>query len=171
MSHSLPLYDHDKELARWTLIPKTGLFLNIQAKRDSFKCVLWIVFEKPKKLNQYFCEGRSSTAINKAFLKVKTKTVNRNILPNSVLFSFPSSHWRNFYPCTKLKREGQSFAPLFRVVYGKICWNCRIRVITPPELDWSNSLRWHFQMKPPHLFFFFFWQQLLSQRSNHRPGA
>lgn len=53
----------------------------------------------------------------------------------------------------ELKCEGQSFATLFRVVYGKICWNCHVRVITPLELDRSNSLGWHFHMKPPHPFF------------------
>lgn len=67
----------------------------------------------------------------------------------------------------ELKCEGQSFATLFRVVYGKICWNCSIRIITSLELDQSNSLGWHFQMKPPHPFFLivaFIWKKQMHTR-------
>lgn len=78
--------------------------------------------------------------LRKHCLKLKPRKVMEIYCP--MVLSCPAFHWAstNFEThlslCFKdrraeLKHEGQSFAPLFSFGYGKICWNCCIRVITP----------------------------------------
>lgn len=131
--------------------PKKPLMLENTSKErclnyplQILKCVLSIIFEKLKSFNQNFCEGISSILIEKAFFfKMKPRKLMEIYSPVVLSnWSCPASHWAstNFEAHLSLyfedrraevKHEGQSFATLFSFGYGKICWNCCIRVITP----------------------------------------